>query len=194
MGSLFVIFAVAMATATFIENDFGSKAAYSSVYNTRWFEFILILLAANLIGQLIILKMFRKIKLPVALFHLAFVLMITGAGITRYFGWEGSIHIREGETSNVCYSEKEYIGISVTDAGGKFVSEYSKPYTLTTASPDFKRKVTAGNKEYEIMLARIIPNAAETVTDDPAGKPVVSLLVTKDMMSREIVILHEGEH
>ena len=192
MGSLFVIFAVAMATATFIENDFGSKAAYSSVYNTRWFEFILILLAANLIGQLIILKIFRKIKLPVALFHLAFVLMITGAGITRYSGWEGSIHIREGETENVCYSEKEYIGISVADAGGKPVSEYSKPYALTTSSPDFRRKVTAGNKEYEIMLARIISNAAETITDDPGGIPLISLLVTKDMKSREIVILQEG--
>ncbi len=193
MGSLLVIFAAAMATATFIENDFGSQAAYGSVYNTRWFELILLLLTANLIGQLIIFKMFRKAKLPIALFHLAFILMITGAGITRYFGWEGSIHIREGETSNVCYSEKEYIGFSVTDAGGKFVSEYSKPYTLTNASPDFKRKVRAGNKEYEIMLARIIPNAAETVTDDPAGKPVVSLLITRDMMSRENVILKEGD-
>jgi len=28
MGSLFIIFAFAMAAATFIENDYGSEAAY----------------------------------------------------------------------------------------------------------------------------------------------------------------------
>ncbi len=192
MGSLAVIFAVSMAAATFIENDFGSQSAYSSVYNTHWFELILILLAANLIGQLIILKMFRKAKLPVALFHLAFVLMIAGAGITRYFGREGSIHIREGKASDIYYTDKEYIGISVTDADGKTLNEYSRQFTLASSSVDFTRKVRAGNEEYEIQLARIIPNAEESVTDDPAGKPMISLLVSKDMMSRENVILQEG--
>jgi cytochrome c-type biogenesis protein CcsB len=104
MGIFFVVFALAMASATFIENDFGSAASYSMFYNTKWFELIMILLSANLIGQIIIRKLLRKEKLPIALFHLSFVLMIAGAGITRYFGWEGSIHIREGETSSICYS------------------------------------------------------------------------------------------
>ena len=53
MGMLFVIFAASMAAATFIENDYGSAAAYNFVYDTRWFELILLLLAVNLIGQVI---------------------------------------------------------------------------------------------------------------------------------------------
>jgi cytochrome c-type biogenesis protein CcsB len=192
MGTLFLIFALAMASATFIENDFGSQVAYSSVYNTRWFEFILLILAANLIGQLIIYKMFRREKLPMALFHLAFILMITGAGITRYFGWEGTIHIREGEMSNICYSGKEYISYSVTDAKQKVITEDSNPFTLN-ASADFKKNIRIGDKEYKLILARIIQNAEESVTDDPNGKPLLSLLITKDMMSRENVILREGD-
>ena len=96
MGVLFVLFAVAMAAATFIENDFGSSASYNMVYNTRWFELILLLLAVNLVGQMFIFKLYKRSKLPVFLFHLSFVIMIAGAGITRYFGWEGAIHIREG--------------------------------------------------------------------------------------------------
>ena len=119
-------FAVAMAVATFLENDFGSPAAYSMVYDTRWFELILLLLAVNLVGQLIVFKLFRKDKLPVALFHLAFILMIIGAGITRYFGWEGSIHIREGEEQNVCFSNEKYIGYSVKDNNGKLLSASSE--------------------------------------------------------------------
>ena len=83
MGVLFVLFAIAMAVATFLENDYGSAAAYSMVYNTKWFELILFLLALNLVGLIIVLKLLRKEKLTVALFHLSFILMIIGAGITR---------------------------------------------------------------------------------------------------------------
>ena len=73
MGVLFVLFAIAMAVATFLENDFGSSAAYNMVYNTRWFELILLLLALNLVGQIVILKLFKKEKLTIALFHLSFI-------------------------------------------------------------------------------------------------------------------------
>jgi cytochrome c-type biogenesis protein CcsB len=194
MGALFVIFAVAMAVATFVENDFGSGASYSIVYNTRWFELILLLLSANLVGQLVIFKMFRKAKLPVALFHLAFILMIIGAGITRYSGWEGSIHIREGETSDRCSSNEKYLGFTVKNEKGDLINEFSRKYTMTSGSAgNFKRKIKAGGKDYKLVLARIIPNAAETIADDPSGTPVISLLVTKEMAAREIVTLKKGE-
>ena len=126
MGVLFVIFAVAMAVATFLENDYGSSAAYNMVYNTRWFELILILLAANLIGQLVTLKLFRRSRLPGALFHLSFIIMIIGAGITRYFGWEGTIHIRRGEIQNECFSNEKYIGYSVKNINGISIASHSK--------------------------------------------------------------------
>ena len=97
MGLLFLAFAMSMAVATFIENDFGSAAAYSIVYDTRWFELILLLLVVNLTGQILDFKLYKKTKLTVFFFHVAFIVMIIGAGITRYFGYEGSIHIREGK-------------------------------------------------------------------------------------------------
>src|SRR5512133_1382052 len=104
MGVLFILFAVSMAAATFIENDYGSAAAYGMVYNTRWFELILLLLAVNLVGQLIAFRLFKLSRISGALFHLSFIIMLAGAAITRYTGWEGSIHIRENEEQNVCYT------------------------------------------------------------------------------------------
>jgi cytochrome c-type biogenesis protein CcsB len=194
MGILFVVFALSMAIATFLENDFGSAAAYSMVYDTRWFELILVLLSANLIGQLIIYKLFRKQKLPVALFHLAFILMIIGAGITRYFGWEGSMHIREGETQNECFSSVKHIGYTITDNSGRIISSHSKKYSLTSVSADnYKRKISINNREYRLELSKIIPNAAEDVSASPAGEPIISLMVTKDMMTQESVVLKKGE-
>ncbi|MCX6301527.1 MAG: c-type cytochrome biogenesis protein CcsB [Bacteroidia bacterium] len=173
MGILFCVFAAAMAIATFIGNDFGSSASYGLVYNTRWFELILVLLAVNLIGRLIIFKLFRKEKLPVALFHLSFIMMIIGAGITRYSGWEGTIHIREGEAKNICFSDEKYINYSVINESGETIAEESRLYnTASLSSQKYRRKINSGTRDYILSLSQIIPNAVEAVTDDPDGEPV----------------------
>jgi len=173
MGVLFVLFASAMAAATFIENDFGSSAAYSMVYNTKWFELILLLLAVNLVGQMVIFKLYKIAKLPVFLFHLSFVLMIAGAGITRYFGWEGAIHIREGEEQNTCFSTEKYIGYSIKDVSGNIIDSRSEKYSMTSVSADeYKKILNINDKDYELVLAKILPNASEVITNDDGPKAV----------------------
>lgn len=194
MGILFLLFAMAMAVATFIENDLGSSSAYNMVYNSVWFELILLLLAINLIGQVVVQKLLRKDKLPVALFHLSFILMLLGAGITRYFGWEGSIHIREGQEQQSCFSNEKYIGYSVKDSSGHLITSSSQKYSLTSSSSDnFKKTFKVKGRDYELILARIIQNAAEVITDTQDGEPLVSILVTKNMMDRETLNLKSGE-
>jgi cytochrome c-type biogenesis protein CcsB len=194
MGILFVLFAVAMAAATFFENDFGSAAAYSMVYNTRWFELILLLLSVNLIGQVITQKLLRREKLTIALFHLSFILMIAGAGITRYFGWEGSIHIREGEEQQKCFSSEKYIGYAVKDTKGALLLSNSDKYTMTSVSADeYNKSFKVDGRQYELVLAKIIPNATESITENSGGEPVISLLLTKNMMSTEIITLRKGD-
>ena len=195
MGVLFVLFAIAMAVATFLENDYGSAAAYSMVYNTHWFELILLLLSVNLVGQLIVFNLFKKARLSGALFHLSFLLMILGAGITRYFGWEGSIHIREGEEQNVCYSGEKYIGYTIKDNQGKVITGPDEKYTLTSVSADnYKKKIKINNQEYDLVLSKILPNASEVISESQGGEPIISLMVTKDMMSNEILILKKGDY
>ncbi len=194
MGILFVLFAAAMAVATFIENDYGSSVAYSIIYNTRWFELILLLLAVNLVGQMFVFKLYKPGKLPVFLFHISFVIMILGAGITRYFGWEGTIHIREGEEESRCFSDEKFIGYIVKDINGKVISSQSERYTMTSVSADeYQKQITVNKMRYDLVLARIIPNASQVLADDPAGEPIVSLVVTKDITSKESLILVEGE-
>ena len=47
-GLLLLLFAIAIGYATFVENDFGTVASKSTVYNAKWFEFMLLLLAVNM--------------------------------------------------------------------------------------------------------------------------------------------------
>jgi cytochrome c-type biogenesis protein CcsB len=194
MGVLFVVFAIAMAAATFFENDFGSAAAYNMVYNTKWFEIILLLLTVNLTGQVVIFKLLKREKLTIGLFHLSFIVMIAGAGITRYFGWEGTIHIREGEEQQDCYSNEKYIGYLVKDNAGRILTGRSDKYSLTSVSADdYRRKIILAKKEYDLNLTKILPNATELVEEDPEGQPVVSFMITKSMNSGESLTLTKGE-
>ncbi len=193
MGILMVFFAVSMAVATFVENDYGSSAAYSSVYNTRWFELILLLLAVNLTGQIIIFRLYRKSKLTVFLFHLSFVVMITGAAITRYFGWEGTIHIREGEEQQICYSNDKYIGYSINDRSGKLLGNDSEKFLMSTGSAGHYRKsISISGKNYDLVLERIIPNATEVVSESPDGNAIISLIVN-GISGKERLNLKRGE-
>jgi cytochrome c-type biogenesis protein CcsB len=192
MGMLFIVFAVAMAMATFIENDFGSGYAYSRVYGTWWFELILLLLAVNLIGQIFLQKLYKRNKFPIFMFHFSFVIMIAGAAITRYFGWEGILHIREGETADMCYSSQKFIDLEATDAEGKTIVSDTREYSIESGSR-YREKISANGKNYEVVLARIIPNAMEVINDSPGGEALISLLVSRDMSSRKSVILKKGE-
>src|ERR1035437_9099464 len=185
MGILFVLFAVAMAVATFLENDFGSAAAYSMVYNSWWFELILLLLALNLVGQVVIFKLLKREKLTVALFHLSFILMIIGAGITRYFGWEGSIHIRESEEQQQCFSNEKYIGYSVKDNNGTIITSHSQKYSMTTISADnFKKTIKRNGREDNLITEKTSRNLAEFIADSPEKDPFFPLLETKNVVTR----------
>ncbi len=193
MGILFLVFAASMAAATFIENDFGSPAAWDFVYGAHWFEFLLLLLSVNMAGQLIIFRLYKRSKLTVLLFHLSFIIIILGAGITRYFGREGTIHIREGQEQDKYSSNEKYISYNVRDNSGKMLSQGSGKYLLSTlSSSGFRKRFSSDGKEYEIKLSEILPNAAEVIEKSPSGSPIIYLMLA-DTATRESVYLKKGE-
>ncbi len=127
---LFVL-AVASAVATFIENDYDAQTAKVVVYNSVWYEAVMISLCISLIGIIIKSRMYRKMGAFV--FHLGFVVVLLGAGVTRYFGYEGVIHIREGMSENRVISEESYLQIKTQNenfehllALGKIGNNYFK--------------------------------------------------------------------
>ncbi len=194
MGVLFVVFAISMAIATFIENDFGAAIASKWVYGSKWFELILLLLVVNLLGQIFINKLLNQKKLTILLFHLSFIFIIIGAGITRYFGFDGSIHIREGESQNICSSSGNYIQFSISNIKGEQIFRNEKPSVLTPSSVDkYSKEVVVENTPYSLKLVGFIPNAVEALVDDEGGTPIVSLMLTSGMMGRQTIFLKEGE-
>lgn len=112
---LLLVFAIAIGAATFVENSYDTVTAQVLIYRARWFEVVILLLAINFLGNIGKYKLLRKEKFGSLLFHVGFLVVILGAGLTRYIGFEGIMPIREGETSNVMYSSEPYVQVYVTD-------------------------------------------------------------------------------
>ena len=87
MAVLFIVYAAAMAAGTFIESDFNTDTARIWIYNTKWFELILIFFLINFIGNIKRYQLHLRKNWATLLLHLAFILIIIGAGITRYISF-----------------------------------------------------------------------------------------------------------
>ncbi|MGB5867639.1 MAG: cytochrome c biogenesis protein CcsA [Arcobacteraceae bacterium] len=124
----FVLLAGGAAVATFIENDFGTSTARVLVYNNLWYETALVLSIVNLIGIINRRKMWRqKAKF---IFHISFVVMLIGAGLTRYVGYEGIMHIKEGQTQNQMSSLEPYIQVTIETTDKKqYYAEFQKEFS-----------------------------------------------------------------
>ncbi|MGK0326267.1 MAG: cytochrome c biogenesis factor, partial [Polaribacter sp.] len=153
---LFILFATAMGVATFIENDFGTQTSKALVYNAWWFEAIMVFFVINFFGNIFRYRLYKKEKWAVLMFHLSFLLIIIGAAVTRYIGYEGIMLIDEGETTNQFLSETTYINLIVDN--NKEQKKIHKPILLSawgTNSWSFSDDFRA--EKYNVNLVEYIP-------------------------------------
>ena len=78
MAVLFVVFAIAMALGTFIENWYSIETARLMIYNTWWFEAIMLVFAINFLGNIKRYRLWSWKKASTLILHLAFFLIIIG--------------------------------------------------------------------------------------------------------------------
>jgi len=139
---LLAILGIGAGVATFIENDYGTSSARVLVYNSLWYEIIMLLTTINLIAIIYQFKMWKN--LPRFLFHFSFVVILIGAIITRYIGYEGIMQIRENSTTNQMISLEPYLQVMVKD-GDEIVAykEYQKEFTaLFSKLNSFSHKIS----------------------------------------------------
>ena len=174
---LLFAFAFAIGYATFIENDFGTRAAKAIIFNAWWLEAILILLCLSLILSVIKNNMFCWSKITILVYHLAFIIILIGAGTTRYFGTEGMMHIREGRMENKFVSDNLYLQIKVDDK--EFQYEYDKRLFLSPISNNnFSIPIDFLENNIQIKYADFIPNVKDSLFDNvEGGIPIMHLVV-----------------
>lgn len=116
MAILFIVFAIAMAIGTFLDaggTDSPTPYSRALIYNTWWFELIMLLFTINFLGNIKRYQLHKRKNWSVLSLHLAFILIFVGAFITRYISYEGIMHIREGETSDMIISDDTYVSVFI---------------------------------------------------------------------------------
>ncbi len=191
MAVLMLVFAVSIGYATFVENDYGTMTAKADIYNARWFEILLALLAVNLILNILNFKMARREKALVFLFHIAFLIILVGAAVTRYIGYEGMMHIREGEQNDAIVSAEPYISFTV--AKGEKTYTFQEPLFLSKrSSNDFERTLDVEGEPIKVALEEYMGDASYEAVADPKGKALFNLMVTGAQGAQQVQ-LGEGD-
>ncbi|RIV71133.1 cytochrome c biogenesis protein CcsA [Flagellimonas aequoris] len=186
------LFALSIGVATFIENDFGTSSAQKYVYKTGWFELLLLLFAGSIIYNIIQFRMIQQRKWALFLFHAAILVILLGAFITRYFSYEGVMHIREHTTSNSFLSSDSYLKFKVRSSGQDY--DMQEPVLFASMGKNkWKESYLVDNHLINIELKEFVPNPVQKITSGLMGKPTLKLVVAGNN-GREEYFLTQGEN
>ena len=173
-GILLLLIAFASGLATFIENDFGAVAAKAAVYNARWFEFIILLTFINIAWNTYKIHPIKTKRYTVFAFHLSFLIIILGAGVTRYIGFEGMMSIREGQSSNTILSGETYVQIQTIEDQNTFLAEKQVLFSPIKSSKETIQLKTEQEK-YTLKVFEYVPNAQEYFMEAEEGPKMLEL-------------------
>ncbi|MEL1253750.1 cytochrome c biogenesis protein CcsA [Flavobacterium sp. DGU38] len=195
MAVLFLTFALAMGIGTFIESKYNTDTARILIYNTWWFEAIMVFFMINFFGNIKRYQLLKKEKWATLLLHIAFIFILLGAFITRYISYEGVMPIREGNSENQILSEKTYLSVF---ADGEYKGEmkrrtFEKNLLFSpVTNNDFTLSGKFDETPFEVTYVNYIMGAKEIIKPDPKGTLYIKL-VEAGAGGREEHFLKEGE-
>jgi len=194
-AALLLVLAVATGAATIIESHYagmgstqtGRAAAYDLVYDAPWFNAMLVLLCVNLVFNLGQRLARGRQQLGFLLVHIGMIVILVGAGITRWFGFEGYLRIREGQSNNVVASAKDYAIVRAGDAQGEIPVRLYRP-----GEQDIAETVTVGDASLKLGVVEYWPRFERTMVPGEGGTAMVTLGVMSEQ-GLQMEHLHEGE-
>jgi cytochrome c-type biogenesis protein CcsB len=195
MALLFISFALAMGVGTFIESKYNTDTARILIYNAWWFEAIMVFFVINFIGNIQRYQLWKKEKWATLIMHLSWILIISGAFVTRYISFEGMMPIREAAAENQFYSDKTFLTVFVD---GEYKGDmrrrvFEKPLLLSpVTNNNFSISDKFADTSFEIEYEEFIMGAKEYVKADPSGVLYMKLVEAGDD-GRDEHYLKEGE-
>ncbi len=176
-GLYLLLLAASIGTATFVENDFGTSSAQKMIFKTRWFELLMILFGITLIVNIMRFRMVQQKKWTILTFHAAMIVILLGAGVTRYSGSEGMMGIREGDASNTFLSSETYLQFEAVQQGRKFRFD-ERVLFATLGDNHLKKSYRLGNDDIGVEVLDFMPNPTEKIVEDQAnGIPILKVVI-----------------
>ena len=182
---LFIVFAIAMAAGTFLDSSSQSPPTpYTRelIYNAWWFEAIMALFIINFIGNIFRYNLHKRKMWASLMLHVSLILVIFGAFVTRYIGFEGVMHIREGQTASSILSDETYLDVFIDGdyiVDGVAQRRKLKPKKLRLSerlNNDFKISTDYKDQSVTIKFKEFIKGATEGLTPDESGEEYIKIV------------------
>jgi len=104
--------------------------------------------------------------------HVAIIWILVAAGITRYFGYEGIMPIREGRSVDYMYSRQPHIQLEVDGDVQSFPVRLYRP-----GAHDVGGVLTCGDRDYRVTVEQYWPRFTETLQVADSGPAALRLTV-----------------
>src|SRR5690554_4593909 len=182
---LFLVFAAAMAVGTFLDSSSQTPPTpYTRelIYNAWWFEAIMAIFVINFIGNIFRYNLHKRKMWASLMLHLSLVLVIFGAFVTRYIGFEGVMHIREGQTENSILSEETYLDVFIDGdymVDGVAQRRHLKPKKIRLSerlNNDFTINTDYKGQPVTIKYKEFIKGAKEGLIPDENGEEYLQIV------------------
>ncbi len=152
---IYCFLTIALGVTTFLEAIYGTATITTMVYNSLWFFILWALL--GLLGGLYLLRRKMWNRPAALLLHIAFIVILLGAGITWIFSEKGMIHIREGEQEHRVQitSKTGFFELPFSVKLNKFSVLY---YKGTNAPSDYTSNVAIVENDVPVLEQTIAMN------------------------------------
>ncbi len=186
-----IVFLVAIGAATMLESVYNIQAAKIIIYNAMWFEILLVYLGLNLIANIFRHKMYSREKAATLMFHVSFIIILIGAGVTRFISFEGQMRLPEPDPKTGVLRPVDYLystdpklkmvvdgmDVQFPMSSTKFMSEITNNY--------FKHEFTlpTSNKKIAIEYLNFQPKHIDSLVVNDSIQDYVLEIVTGGMAS-----------
>lgn len=182
-SSLFLLLALSMAIATFIEKKYSTDVARIFIYESTWFEIIMLFIIINLIGNVWKYKLWNYNKFPLFIFHISFILIFIGGICSRYFGFEGTMSLREGETNGKIISRKSYIKLKISQ--GSYTRFYHDPYIFSSFHSGYQGEFFFQKNPLKVKVIDYVPCAKIILSKEKPEEKIIKIISTNQKKRTE---------
>jgi hypothetical protein len=117
-------------------------------------------------------------------FHLSFIIILIGAGVTRYVSFEGLMIINEGTSSDFIFTSDPYLLVYLENPKTKSTKiDASKKYFSVITDNYFKNEVAIDNKNFTFEYVNFQTKMKDTFVVNKRFKTSALELVTDGMQS-----------
>ncbi|WP_185860753.1 cytochrome c biogenesis protein [Blattabacterium cuenoti] len=171
---LFLLLALSMSIATFLEKKYSTDIAKIFIYESTWFEIVMLFIVINLIGNIWKYKLWNYNKFPLFIFHFSFILIFIGGICSRYFSFEGTMSIREGETNGKILSRKNYIKLKISR--GSYTRFYHDPYIFSSFHNGYQGKFVFQKNPLKVKIIDYIPCAKILFSKENPKEKIIKIV------------------